>query len=315
MLINLGLLLVGLVVLYFGAEWLIRGASSIAIGMGLRPLVVGLTVVALGTSLPEFMTNVLAALQKADGLAIGNILGSNIANIGLILGITAVLMPLTVASSTLRREFPIMLGVQIAFYLLALDGVISRLDGALLLAALAGFLGYLIRDARRRGMGPDDVVAAPELTLPGWQKTLLLVGGMIGLALGAHLMVTGAVRIATTFEISPVVIGLTVVAIGTSLPELAASIVGVMRKETDLSVGNVIGSNLLNVLFVVGLVALLSPLRIDDEALHLHFPVMIGFCLLLLLAWRREALLRWHGIFLLVAFAGYNGFVVYTALT
>jgi cation:H+ antiporter len=314
MLLDFGLLALGLVVLYFGAEWLIRGASSIALGLGLRPLIVGLTVVALGTSLPEFVTNVLAALRRADDLAIGNILGSNIANIGLILGVAAVLMPLTVASSTLRREFPIMLGVQIAFYLLALDGVISRLDGGLLLAALAAFIGYLIRDARRRGMGPDDVVAAPELALPANKKAMLLAGGMVGLALGAHLMVGAAVNIAETFGVSPIVIGLTVVAIGTSLPELAATVVGVMRKETDLAVGNVIGSNLLNVLFVVGLVALLSPLRVDGEALQIHFPVMIGFCLLLLLAWRREALTRWHGILLLVAFAGFNAFVVVSAV-
>lgn len=315
MLLDLGVLLIGLVVLYFGAEWLIRAASSIAIGLGLRPLIVGLTVVALGTSLPEFMTNVTAVLRQADGLALGNILGSNIANIGLILGVTALLVPLNVGASTLKREFPIMLGTQVGFFLLALDGVISRLDGVLLLAALTAFLVYLINDARRSGMNSDDIVASPELTMQPGKKAILLGAGIIGLALGAHLMVTSAVRIATAFGISPIVIGLTIVAIGTSLPELAASVVGVVRKETDLVVGNVIGSNLLNVLFVVGLVAVFSPLRVDVEAIHLHFPVMIAFCMLLLLAWPRAELTRWHGVALLSAFVGYNAFVAVQALT
>ena len=250
MLVQVGILLLGLVVLYFGAEWLIKGASSIAVGMGIPPLIVGLTVVALGTSLPEFMTNFIAAIQGRDALALGNIVGSNIANVGLILGTSAVFLPLAVAPSTLKREYPIMMGVLVVFYLLALDGTISRIDGGILLVGLAGFLGYLIRDVRRRGVGPDEVVASPELTMPTWKKALLLIGGIVGLAGGASLMVSAAVTIAEFFEIDPVIVGLTIVAIGTSLPELAASLVGVFRNETDLSVGNVIGSNLLNVLFV-----------------------------------------------------------------
>jgi len=310
MLLDLGVLLVGLVVLTFGAEWLIRGSSSVAVGLGLRPLIVGLTVVALGTSLPEFVTNVLAALRREDGLALGNILGSNISNVGLILGLTALLAPLTVAPSTLRREFPIMVGVQALFFALALDGVITRLDGVILLLGLGVFLAYLLRDVRRRGMGPDEVLAAPELTMPGWKKGLLVGGGVVGLALGAHLMVGAAVRIALVFEIDPVIIGLTVVAIGTSLPELAASLVGVFRQETDLAVGNVIGSNLLNVLFVVGLVAILSPLRVDPVALAVHFPVMILFCLMIGLAWPGGQLRRWHGVLLLSGFFGYMAYLV-----
>ena len=310
MLVQVGILLLGLVVLYFGAEWLIKGASSIAVGMGIRPLVVGLTVVALGTSLPEFMTNFIAAVQGRDGLALGNIIGSNIANIGLILGTSAVFLPLAVAPSTLKREYPIMMAVLVVFYVLALDGTISRLDGGILLAGLAGFLGYLIRDVKRRGVGPDEVVASPELTMPPWKKGLLLTGGIIGLAGGAHLMVSAAVEIADHFGIDPVIVGLTVVAIGTSLPELAASLVGVFRNETDLSVGNVIGSNLLNVLFVVGLVSLVKPLQVNPEAITLHFPVMIGFGLLMMLAWFKHRLNRIHGVMLLVAFFGYMAYLV-----
>lgn len=310
MLVHVGVLLLGLVVLYFGAEWLIKGASSMAVGFGIPPLVVGLTVVALGTSLPEFMTNFIAALLGNDGLALGNIIGSNIANVGLILGTTAVLVPLAVAPTTLKREYPIMMGVMISFYLLALDGVIGRVDGVILILGLVGFLGYLVRDVRRRGVGPDEVVASPDLVMPTWKKTVLLVGGIIALALGAHLMVTSAVAIAEFFQIDPVIVGLTVVAVGTSLPELAASLVGVFRNETDLSVGNVIGSNLLNVLFVVGLVALVNPLRVEPETLVVHFPVMIGFGLLMLMAWFGHRLNRLHGIVLLTAFFGYMAFLV-----
>ncbi|MEM1042060.1 MAG: calcium/sodium antiporter [Bacteroidota bacterium] len=314
MLVHVGVLLLGLVILYFGAEWLIRGASSLAVGFGIPPLVVGLTVVALGTSLPEFMTNFIAALGGNDGLALGNIIGSNIANVGLILGTSAVLVPLAVAPSTLRREYPIMLGVLVVFYLLALNETIGRFDGVLLIAGLVGFLGYLVRDVRRRSVGDGQVTASPELTMPLWKKVLLLAGGIVGLAAGANLMVTSAVAIAEIFGIDPVIVGLTIVAVGTSLPELAASIVGVFRSETDLAVGNVIGSNLLNVLFVVGTVAFVRPLSVEAEALRIHFPVMIGFGALILLAWFKHRLERWHGVLLLTAFVGYMAYLVLTAL-
>lgn len=310
MLLDLGVLLVGLVVLTLGAEWLIRGSSSVAVGLGLRPLIVGLTVVALGTSLPEFVTNVLAAIRREDGLALGNILGSNISNVGLILGLAALLAPLSVAASTLRREFPIMMGAQVLFFVLALDGTISRLDGLILLLGLGAFLAYLLRDVRRQGVGPDEVLPPPELTMPHWKKALFVTSGVVALALGAHFMVSAAVRIALAFEVDPVVIGLTIVAVGTSLPELAATIVGVFRQETDLAVGNVIGSNLLNVLFVVGLVAVLTPLRVEPVALAVHFPVMLAFCLAIGLAWPGRRLSRWHGALLLGGFFGYVGYLV-----
>jgi cation:H+ antiporter len=310
MLVQVGVLLLGLVVLYFGAEWLIKGASSVAVGLGIPPLIVGLTIVALGTSLPEFMTNFIAAILGNDGLALGNIIGSNIANVGLILGTSAVLIPLAVAPSTLKREYPIMMGVMIVFYLLALDGLISRIDGVLLILGLVGFLGYLVRDVRRRGVGPSEVVASPGLIMPKWKKVLLLVGGISGLAIGAHLMVSAAVEIAEFFQIDPVIVGLTVVAVGTSLPELAASLIGAFRNETDLAVGNVIGSNLLNVLFVVGFVSLVNPLGVKSEALMLHFPVMIVFSLLVMLAWFGHQLNRLHGVLLLTAFVSYMAYLV-----
>lgn len=311
MLLDVGLLLAGLLVLSLGAEWLVRGAASVAIGLGVRPLIVGLTVVAMGTSFPEFVTNVLAALQGeiGHGLALGNIVGSNIANIGLILGLTVLLAPVAVSSSTLKREFPIMFGVQVIFLLMALDGMISRLDGAILLAIQIGFMAYLVRDARRTPLAPADLEDTPQV-LPPWHRTALVVVGIGALALGAHLMVMAAINIALGFGISSIIIGLTVVAIGTSLPELAASIMSVMRGQPDFTVGNVLGSNLFNVLFVVGLVALLAPLRVDPVALQVHFPVMLGFCALIALAWFGRRLGRIHGALYLSAFMAYMAYLV-----
>jgi cation:H+ antiporter len=310
MLAQLGILLLGLIILYFGAEWLIRGASSLAVSLGIRPLMVGLTVVALGTSMPEFMTNLLAVMIGKDGLALGNVIGSNIANIGLILGLSALLLPIHVGSRTLSREYMIMLAVMVLFYVLALDGTISRSDGAFLLAGLIAFLAYLVETGRRQRAASAEVVASPDLYLPGWKKAVLILFGTIALALGAHLMVDAAVAIAAIYDIPPVVVGLTIVAVGTSLPELAASVVGALRRQTDLSLGNVLGSNLFNVLFVIGLVAVIRPLTVDQTAIMLHFPVMLGFSILISLGFYRNVLGRVSGSLLLAGFLGYMAYLV-----
>lgn len=311
MLLHFGTLVVGLVILSFGAEWLIRGASSLAVSLGVRPMVVGLTVVALGTSLPEFVTNILAAGRGQDGLAIGNVVGSNITNIGLILAAAGLLQPFPVERETLRREYLMMLGALGAFWLAALDGTIGRLDGALLLVGLVAFVVWLLRDARRRGRAEaGEVVASPDLHLSGWRKALLISVGAAGLAVGATLMVDAAVAIAETFGVAPVIVGLTIVAVGTSLPELAATLVGVMKNESGLALGNVLGSNLLNVLFVIGTVALFVPLRVGPEELALHFPVMFAFGALVAVGWLRRKLGRLMGGLLLGAYASYVGYLI-----
>lgn len=320
MLIQALIFLAGLILLYFGAEWLIKGAASLALQYGIRPMVVGITVVALGTSMPEFIINFFAALSNQDGLALGNIVGSNICNVAMILGLSALMMPLAVAPSVLRREYPIMLAVMVLFYVLALDGRIGKLDGLLLLAGLGGFFFYLLVDTRQQKRRPAEVeeaadepaVEAPAVKAPPrWHKVGVLVLGIAGLAVGAKLMVQAAVTVAHTMGVSPVVIGLTVVAVGTSLPELAASVVSALRREADISIGNILGSNLLNVLFVVGLVSVIRPLDVETEALQLHFPVMIAFSLLLLpFAWSRNTISRWEGGVMLAGFAGYVVYIV-----
>ena len=314
-LLNLGIFSVGLVALYLGAKWLVTGSTSLALGLGIRPLLVGITIVALATSMPEFVVNLMAAVTGEDGLALGNIIGSNISNIGLILGVSAVVVPLAVAPSILRKEFPIMMSVMILFYLISYDGLISKVDGALLTTGLVAFISYLIIDNRKRD--PEDIPPSDE-TSDGAQVTtmrsrvLYLLAGMLGLSLGARVMVYAAVNIAERLSISEVVIGLTVVAIGTSLPELAASLACALNKQADMSVGNVLGSNLLNVLFVVGLVSLIRPLHVDAETIRLHFPVMLAFSAALLpIAWFGHKINRFSGILLILAFIGYMGYLIY----
>jgi cation:H+ antiporter len=302
--------LAGRGILYLGAEWLVRGAASLALRFGIRPLVVGLTVVALGTSMPEFLVNFFAAFSDEDSLALGNIIGSNICNIALILGLSAIILPLSVRPEILRKEYPMMVFVSLLFYLLSLDGVISKLDGLLLVLLLVAFLLFLVIDTRRHAdrQKLEAVTALPEgdalMSVP--KKVAFLLGGMVMLTIGARLMVYGATNIAESMGISNIVIGLTVVAIGTSLPELAASVVGALKNEADLSVGNILGSNLLNVLFVVGLVALIRPLQVDPASISIHFPVMIGFTVLLLpLAWTQYRITRLEGGLLVTGFVAY----------
>lgn len=314
MLLQSLIFLVGLGVLYLGAEWLVNGAANLALRYGIRPIVVGITVVALGTSMPEFVVNFFAAFEGEDSLALGNIVGSNICNVGLILGMSAMVLPLVVSPSTLKKEYPLMVAVLVLFYVLALDGLISKGDGILLVGGLIAFLVYVFLDARRqRGDSAKkhrDESGYDHVETPAGRKIVFLVGGIIFLAAGARAMVYAAVNVAEMLEIDPVVVGLTVVAVGTSLPELAASVVSAIRQEADISVGNVLGSNMLNVLFVVGLVALIRPLRVDPVSLEIHFPVMIFFAVVLLpLAWTQFRITRVEGGFLVAGFVSYMVFL------
>ena len=305
---------IGLVVLYFGAEWLVKGAASLAIRYGIRPMIVGITVVALATSMPEFVVNFVAALSGEDNLALGNIIGSNICNIALILGISALVIPLTVARSTLRKEYPIMLAVMLVFYGVALDGTISQIDGGILIAGLISFFVYLIRDTRKNSQAnlpPPQEESSEAKSLTQTKRILYILGGMIGLSVGARIMVDAAVSIAESLAISPIIVGLTVVAIGTSLPELAASVAFALNKQVDMSVGNVLGSNMLNVLFVVGMVSMINPLTVDTASLEVHFPVMLAFSIVLLpIAWTQYKITRVEGSLLLAGFIGYVTYLV-----
>lgn len=298
------LFFVGITVLYYGAEFLVEGSSRFAISFGIRPLVIGMTIVALATSMPEMMVTLLASVKGSSDLAAGNIIGSNIANVGLILGVAAVFQPVSVTRKTVLCEIPIMVGASVLLWLCALDGVISAGDGLLMVASLGAFLLYCLKNARNEE-GETEIPEGMVRREKGHRKKdmLYILLGIIGLAAGAELMVRSGVFIGRSLGISEMVIGLSVIALGTSLPELAASSVSAWRGESDLSVGNVIGSNIFNIFFVLGVCALIRPLPIQAAVLRFELPVMILFSMALIpLMYRGLVLGRREGMFLLAAY-------------
>ena len=314
MLINSVFIVTGLGLLIFGADRFVLGAANIARSMNISPMIIGLTIVGVATSAPEVLVGSVAALDGKTALAIGNAVGSNIANIGLVLGVTALASPLVVKSPTLVREFLIMsAAIAIALFTL-LDGFLSRLDGAILILCLIAALCWIIHLART---SPASDPLANEFKHELEEKEAISIGKswlllVIGLGLllgGAELLVRGAVAIALEFGVSDLVIGLTIVAIGTSLPELAASITSVMKNETDIAIGNIIGSNMFNMLMVLGVPALIQPSETGPDILLRDFPVMV--CLTLLMGFMvfvhgRGKFDRAEGGFLFLCFIGYQ---------
>lgn len=281
------LLIIGLALLVWSSDIFIEGAASTAIHLSISPLVIGVVVLGFGTSMPEIVVATLASLDNSPGLAVGNAIGSNIANIALVLGFTALIAPIVVKSSILKRELPVLLAISIGAYLLVLDGHLSVFDGIILSVALVSVMYWMIK--ANKTISPADPLAdetqkeiedLPELTK---NKALIyLIGGLIVLMISAKMMVSGAVEIAHFFEVPEVVIGLTIIAIGTSLPELAAAISAARKNEADLMIGNIVGSNLFNILAVLAVPALLAPATLDKDVLNIDMPIMLGFTLLML---------------------------------
>ena len=298
------LVLVGLLMLAFGAEALVRASSSLALRLGVTPLVVSLTVVALGTSSPELVVSVEAALEEQSEIALGNVVGSNISNIAFILGVAALVCPIAARAEVLRRELPITLGVSVLLWLLVLDGNLGRIDGAILLGGSLAYLGWNYWASRQQPATPEEIEteAAPR---PLWLNVVGLVGGIALLVVGAKLLIDGALVIANYFRLSPVVIGLTLVAVGTSLPELATALSAAYKRETDVVLGNVIGSNILNILFILGVTALIHPIA-AGQIRALDLGLMLGSVALLWgLMSLRGTLERWGGAILLSGYAVY----------
>lgn len=308
MLLQIILLLAGLTVLYFGAEWLVKGASRFARSFNIRPIVIGLTIVAFGTSMPELVTSVVAGIKHLSDIAVGNIVGSNIANIGLILGMAAIVQPLTIDMRLLSREMPIMIGISLLLYFMGWDGILSRLEGGILLVGIVTYTCYVYRMALKESRAVEQeyeefVGAAYDSIL---KDIFWIIIGLVALVGGAYLLVHSAIYIARVVGISELVIGLTVIAVGTSLPELATSMVAAIRKESDISVGNVIGSNVFNILAVLGIAAIIQPLQINPVSLRIDMPVMLFFSMALIpmITWK-FVLTRGQGIFLLVGYSVY----------
>lgn len=311
MLTALLLLAGGLGLLTVAADVLVRGATNLALHFGVSPLVVGLTVVAFGTSAPELVASVVASLQGSTDMALGNVVGSNISNIALVLGVAAVINPIQVERQITRRDAPLALGASVLLVLFLLDGVLVRWEGVVLFAGILGYVAWSIQATR---VGISSKAVAEEVDLeeaekPIWKGYVYVLVGLIGLALGASWFVDGAKHIARLFGISEAVIGLTVMAVGTSLPEIATVVAASLRGMSDLVTGNAIGSNIFNILCVLGISAMIVPLSLGGIT-YLDLGVFIGSAILIwvMMMYPRHLLTRWDGILLIL---GYVVYVVY----
>ncbi|MBN2799750.1 MAG: calcium/sodium antiporter [Deltaproteobacteria bacterium] len=309
------LVVVGLVSLVGGGELLVRGASGIALASRVPAAVIGLTIVAVGTSLPELVVSVQSALAGSPGLSMGNVVGSNIFNIGAILGIAAMVHPLAVVGTTLRLDWPVMMAAAVALVLMGQDHALSQLEGGLLVGAIVVFTWYLLRVSRVEGSPADAQISGPPLEVRAVVRDVAAVaGGALLLAGGSTALVKGAVVLAASAGVSDTVVGLTVVAAGTSTPELATSLVAARRGQDDIAIANVVGSNIFNVLGILGVVALIEPLPVVDEILRRDNWWMLGSSLLLLpLLWRGR-LTRGGGALLFGVFSVYLGGLIWVAL-
>lgn len=311
-------IVVGFIVLVWGADRFVMGAAALAHNLGVSPLLIGLTIVSFGTSAPEILVSAMAAFGGTPSLAIGNAVGSNIANIGLILGVTALIAPLLFQSHVLLREYPILLAVSAGVYLLMIDGQLSFLDGLIMLAALAVTLTLLVRIGMARSASDPmsgEYEAEIRADLSTFAAVMWFLAGLALLLVSSRMLVWGAVEIATAMGVSDLVIGLTIVAIGTSLPELAASVMSALKDEPDIAVGNVIGSNIYNLLAVLCIPGLVSAPAISDEVLSRDLPVMLGLTLVLFLMGRGRNgdghINRIEGSILLLCFVGYQGWLYF----
>lgn len=302
-------LLLGLVLLYFGGEGLVRGSSALALRLGLTPLVVGLTVVAFGTSAPELVVSVQAALAGQGDIAIGNVIGSNIFNIGLILGVTALIYPLKVQLQILRIDTPIMIGVSLLAAWMLADRTIGRPEGALLFVGIIAYTVFTVLYARKVKSSAEveaefaESVPAPHGTV--WRDLIFIAVGLALLIAGSHFLVAGAVRLARGFGISEAIIGLTIVAAGTSMPELVTSLVAAFKKQPDIALGNIIGSNIFNILGILGAAALLRPITGEGiKMMDLYVAIAFAAALLPVL-WSGRKMERREGGLLLAAYGGY----------
>ncbi|MBW3670151.1 MAG: calcium/sodium antiporter [Acidobacteria bacterium] len=315
------LFIIGIILLVVGAELLVRGASRLAVAIGISPLVIGLTIVAFGTSAPEMAVSVASALSGQAGadIAIGNVVGSNIFNVLLILGLSAMIAPLVVSQQLVRIDVPVMIAASGLMLLFAMDRSISRLDGAVLFGGIVGYTIFAIVKGRQEQTAvqeeyENEFGKGRESSVP--VNVLLIIGGLAMLVLGSNWLVDGAIAIARTFGVSELVIGLTIVAAGTSLPEVATSVMASIRGERDIAVGNVVGSNIFNILAVLGLASIVSPagVNVSGSALAFDIPVMIAVAIACLpIFFTGYAIARWEGLVFLCYYVAYTVLLVMTA--
>lgn len=313
-------LVMGLTLLVAGAEFLVRGAARLAAAAGISSLVVGLTVVSFGTSAPELAVSVVSAFEGEADLALGNVVGSNIINVLVILGMSALVIPLVVAQQLVRFDVPVMIGISLLLYGLGMDGSIGRIDGVILFSGVIAYTVFLIRQSRKEGSTDVQEQYEKEFgdkKLGGHLKNVgLVVAGLVGLTLGSKWLVDSAITIAQVFGVSEMVIGLTVVALGTSLPEMATSVVAAIRGERDIAVGNVVGSNIFNILCVLGFGSIVAPagIEVSKAALGFDIPVMIAVAVACLpVFFAGYSITRVNGAAFLIYYGVYLTYVIFTA--
>jgi cation:H+ antiporter len=304
----------GFALLTWSADRFVAGASALAYNLNISPLIIGLTIVSLGTSAPEILVSAVASLQGNGGLAIGNALGSNITNIGLVMGVTALIVPLSIHSRIVQRELPLLIGVMVLALLLLLDGILGRLDGVILLSGMVLMLLWMTRVGIREKSSQDPMIDefTDEVPTDMSMRTagLWTAAGALLLLASSKILVWGAVSIAHNMGVSDLVIGLTIVALGTSLPELAACIMSALKNEPDIAIGNVVGSNIFNLLAVLALPGLINPIAVSNEVLTRDYPVMMCLTLaFLVMAYGFRGpgrISRIEGALLVLAFVGYQ---------
>lgn len=296
----------GFIILTLGAEALVRGASAIALRLGITPLIIGLTIVAFGTSAPELAVSVKSALAGNSGIALGNVIGSNIANIGLILAITALIRPIQVQSQVVKRDIPLMILASMLFWGLLLDGELSLIDGVVLLSLLFGYLTFSYISSKNSN-NEEEIEAGPNNPLLSGLFILVGISMLVG---GGILFVNGAVDLAKTFGVSEVIIGLTIVAIGTSMPELVTSVIAALKGQSDIAIGNVVGSNLFNIMGILGVTAIVHPVS-SLGFQPFDFMVMLALAIVILpFAWTGLRIGRREGSVLLLTYLGYMGYLI-----
>ncbi len=327
MLLYIVLCLIGFVLLYFGAEWLVKGSSSLARSLGVTPIVIGLTVVAFGTSAPELVVSLISSIKGKSMIAVGNVVGSNICNIALVLGLSALFNPIKSDPSVIRRDIPIMLGISLYLLVLSLNNTLGRIEGATLFGGIIAytFINYYLAKRETREASGGEMAAAIELELEeiGYiasrsKQILLVIVGIAGVVGGAQMVVESAVYIMTELGVSEKFIGLTIVAFGTSLPELATSVVAAMRGEMDISIGNLVGSNVFNIMSVLGAASLVRPIPIPGgffaSGLWIDYLVMLFTSFLPWLLMRRTYTVdRKGGAILLACYVGYLTYLIIKA--
>ena len=300
------LILTGILLLFGSGKYLVESSVAISRRLRIPRMIIGLTVVAFGTSAPELLVSLQAAVAGFPEIAMGNVVGSNISNILLVLAITAIIFPIPVPSSSVRRDWPIMMFVSLLLFIFTLNGWLTRLEGIILVFLLLAYIGFSIFRARNIARTKEEHIE--EGAMRWWVAALMLLVSIAGLAFGASLLVDNAAIIAEDLGISKRVISITMVAVGTSIPEVATSVIAAMKKETDISVGNIIGSNIMNVLSVLGVTSIIGPIKVDTEIVKFDIPWMLAtsvLLLILMLPASRSRLTRWEGIFMILIYLLY----------